>query len=178
MASSLSSFVNNLAEGIHKINCKYKHDETCKTCGIKHKDGNYFLENTNFKDDLIEYRCLCCNNNYQKILSLLEKEDFYSHLNIEDVTDANYMHEKRVCKNFEIKNLGKYHDFYVRSDSLLLADVFENFRNMSLEIYELDPVRFPTTSGLPRQAALKNYKVKLGLLTDTDMLLMVEKSIR
>ena len=78
----------------------------------------------------------------------------------------------------EIKNLGKYHDFYVRSDSLLLADVFENFRNMSLEIYELDPVRFPTTSGLPRQAALKNYKVKLGLLTDTDMLLMVEKSIR
>ena len=54
--------------------------------------------------------------------SLLEKEDFYSHLNMEDNTDADYAHAKRVCKDFEIKNSGKYHDLYVKSDTLLLAD--------------------------------------------------------
>ena len=73
---------------------------------------------------------------------LLEKTDFYSHLNMEDITDANYAHVKRVCKDFEIKTLGEYHDFYVQSDTLLLADVFQNFRNTCLEIYELDPVKF------------------------------------
>ena len=55
---------------------------------------------------------------------LPKKEDFYSHLNIEDITDADYAHSERVCKNFEIENLGKYHDLYVQSDTLLLADVF------------------------------------------------------
>ena len=54
--------------------------------------------------------------------SLLEKEDFYSHLNMEDNTDADYAHAKRVCKDSEIKNSGKYHDLYVKSDTLLLAD--------------------------------------------------------
>ena len=67
--------------------------------------------------------------------SLPEKEDFYSHLNMEDITDADYAHAKRVCKDFEIKNLGEYHDLYVQSDTLLLADVFENFRNMFIKIY-------------------------------------------
>ena len=53
---------------------------------------------------------------------------------MKDITDADYAHAKRVCKNFEVKNLGEYHDLYVQSDTLLLADVFENFRNMYLEI--------------------------------------------
>ena len=97
--------------------------------------------------------------------SLPEKEDFYSHLNMEDITDADYAHAKRVCKDFEIKNLGEYHDLYVQSNRLLLADVFENSRNMCLKIYKLDP-------------AFKKTKVKLDLLTDIDMLLMVEKGIR
>ena len=72
------------------------------------------------------------------------KEDFYSHLNMEDITDADYTHVKRVCKDLEIKNLG---DLFVQSDTLLLADVLDNFRNMCLEIYELDPARFVTASG-------------------------------
>ena len=59
--------------------------------------------------------------------SLPEKEDFYSHLNMEDITDADYAHAKGVCKDFEIKNLGKYHDLYVQSDTLLLAVAFQNF---------------------------------------------------
>ena len=74
--------------------------------------------------------------------SLPEKEDFHSHLNMEDISDANYAHTKIVCKDFEIKNIGEYHDLQVQSDTLLLADVFENFRNMCLEIYELDPAKF------------------------------------
>ena len=56
------------------------------------------------------------------------------------------MHAKRVCKDFEMNNLGEYYDFYVQSDMLLLADVFENFRNMCLEIYEVNPARFLTVN--------------------------------
>ena len=66
---------------------------------------------------------------------------------------------------------------YVQSDTLLLADVFENFQNMLLELYELDPARFLTSSGSAWQAILKKTKVKLDLLTDFDMLLMIEKGI-
>ena len=67
---------------------------------------------------------------------------FYNHLNTEDFTDADYAHVKRVCRDFEIKNLGEYHDLYVQSETLLLGDVIENFRNMCINIYELDPVKF------------------------------------
>ena len=66
--------------------------------------------------------------------SLPEKEDFYSHLNMEDITDADYVYAKKVCKDFWINNLEEYHDLYVQSDTLLLADVFENVRNMCLQI--------------------------------------------
>ena len=96
-------------------------------------------------------------------MSLPEKEDFYSHLNMEDVTDADYALAKRVCKDFEIKNVGKNHDLYVQSNTLLSADVFENFRNMCLEIYELDLVKIFSAPGLAWQAALKKTKVKLKL---------------
>ena len=110
--------------------------------------------------------------------SLPEKEDFYSHLNMEDITDADYTHAKRFCKDFEIQNLGEYHELYVQSDTLLLADVFENFRSMCLEIYELNPAHFLFAPGLAWQAALKKRKVKLDFLTDIDILFMIEKSIR
>ena len=93
--------------------------------------------------------------------SLPEKDDFYSHLNMEDITDADYVHPKRVCKNFEIKDLGQYHDLYVQSHTLLLADVFENFRNIYFKIYDLDPAKFLSAPGLAWQVALKETKVKL-----------------
>ena len=67
---------------------------------------------------------------------------------MEDITDADYVHAKRVCKDSEIKQLGEYHDFYVQSDTFLLADVFENFRIMCLEMYELDPAKFLSVPGL------------------------------
>ena len=72
--------------------------------------------------------------------TLLPKEAFYSKLNLEDITDKDCIHVQKVWDVFEIKNLGEYHDLYVQSDTLLLSDVIENFRNMCLKIYELDPV--------------------------------------
>ena len=73
---------------------------------------------------------------------------------MEDITDADYVHAKRVCKEFETKNLGEYHDLYVQSDTLMLADVFENFRNMCLKIYKLDLAKFLSAPGLAWQADL------------------------
>ena len=67
MASSLSNPINNLSEGIHKVKCKFGHNnKKCETCRIKFKCCDFFVEYTNFKDDLIEYKCLCCNKNYQQ----------------------------------------------------------------------------------------------------------------
>ena len=65
---------------------------------------------------------------------------------MEDITDADYAHAKRICKDFEIKNSGEYHDLHVQSNALLLADVFANFQNMCLEIYELNPAKFSFSS--------------------------------
>ena len=87
-------------------------------------------------------------------------------------------HTRKECKDFEIKNLGEYHDLYVQSDTLLLADVFEKFRNMCLKMYELDPAKFLWARGLAWEAALKKAKIKLNYLTDIDKLLMVQKGIR
>ena len=100
--------------------------------------------------------------------TLPEKEEFYSNLNMEDTTDEDYMHGKRVCKDFEIKNLGEYHDLYLKSDTLILADFFENFRKMCLKIYQLDPAKFLSAPGLGWEAASKNTEVKIELLTDID----------
>ena len=107
-----------------------------------------------------------------------EKEESCSSLNMEDIRDADYMHTKRVCKNFGIKNLGEYHDLYLKSDTFLLADVFEIYRKMCLKIYHLDPVKSISAPALAWQTALKKTEVKLELLTDIDMLSKVEKSIR
>ena len=74
--------------------------------------------------------------------SLPEKEEFFSNLNMEDTRDADYMHAKRVCENFEIKDLGEYHELYLKCDTLLLTDVFGNFKRMCLKIYQLDPAKF------------------------------------
>ena len=81
---------------------------------------------------------------------LPEKEGFYSHLNIEDITDSDYALAKE-CKDFEIKSLGEYHGLYVQSHTLLLTDVFENFKNMCPKIYVLDPAKYRSIPGLAWQ---------------------------
>ena len=110
--------------------------------------------------------------------SFPDREAFYSSLNMEDITDVDHRHAKRVFKNLSNKNLGDYHDLYVQSDTLLLADVFENFRNMCIKVYELDPAHFLSAPGLAWQVCLKKPGAKLELLTDPDILLMVEKGIK
>ena len=97
---------------------------------------------------------------------------------MENIDDIDYRHGNNVFKRFQLKNLGEYHDLYVQSDTLLLADVFENFGNKCLEVYELDPAHFLSLPGLAWQACLKKTNIELELLTDCDMLLMVEEGIR
>ena len=82
-------------------------------------------------------------------------EAFYSNLNLEDIIDEDYTHAQKVWNVFEINNIGDYHYLYVQSDRLLIADVYENFRNMCLNVYELDPVHFGSAPGLVWQAYLK-----------------------
>ena len=110
--------------------------------------------------------------------SLPSKESFYSNLDMENIDDIDYRHGNNVFKRFKLKNLGEYHDLYVPSDTLLLADVFENFRNTCLKVYELDPAYFLSLPGLAWQACLKKTNIKLELLTDYEMLLMVDEAIR
>ena len=97
---------------------------------------------------------------------LPDKEVFYSSLNMEKITDVDYRHAKGVFKNLSNRNLGDYHDLYVQSDTLLLADVFENFRNKCIKIYELDPAHFLSATRLAWKACLKRTEIMLELLTD------------
>ena len=111
-------------------------------------------------------------DNWGKIdeTTLPPKEAFYSNLNLENISDEDYEHAQKVWNISEIKNRGEYHDLHFQSDTLLLADVFENFRNKCIEIYELDPMYFVSAPGLAWQACLKMAEVKLELITDYDML--------
>ena len=110
--------------------------------------------------------------------SLPEKDAFYSNLHMEDITDVDHRHRKRMFKSLNNKNLDVYHDLYIQSDTLLLADIFENFRNMCIKVYELDPAHFLSAPGLAWQDCLKKTEVELELITDVDILLMIEKRIR
>ena len=80
-------------------------------------------------------------------------------MNIEDITDVDYRHANNVFKKSKLKNLGEYHGLYVQSDTLLLADVFENFGNMCIKVYKLDPTHFFSAPGLAWQGCLKKTKV-------------------
>ena len=111
-------------------------------------------------------------------ISLPRKKDFYSNLNMEDINDIDYRHANNIFKRFELENLGQYRDLYVQSDTLLLGDVFENFRDMCIKEYELDPAHFLSPPGLAWQACLKKTNIELELLTDHDILLMVEEGVR
>ena len=113
-----------------------------------------------------------------KETQLPQIEDFYNSLNKTNITKKDYKHAHKVWDTFDIKNLREYHDLYVKSDTIILADVFENFRSTCEKVYQLDPAHFASAPGLAMQACLKKTNVKLELLTDEDMLLMVENGIR
>ena len=109
---------------------------------------------------------------------LPKKASFFSRLNQEKVTDENYQRAQKVWEEFSCQNMGEFHDLYLKTDVLLLADVMESFRKLCEKNYELDPAHYFTTPGLAWDAMLKITEVKLELLDDVDQLLMVEKGIR
>ena len=94
------------------------------------------------------------------------------------ISKEDYQHAQRIWKEFGIRDLGDYHDLYLRTDVVLLANVFEAFRDTCLRHYTLDPAHFYTSPGLAWRACLKHTGIKLELLTDPDMLLMFERGIR
>ena len=109
---------------------------------------------------------------------LPKKEDFYSLLLDEDISDDEYQHTLQVWDAFQIKNVGQYHDLYLKSDVLLLADVFENFRKTCLSHYKLDPCHYLRSPGLSWDVMLKMSKINLDLINDIDMQLFIEKGMR
>ena len=208
MATSLSKLVDNLTDDIHNDKCIKCKSNLCFVRAINEKlifkcidcEKEYEKE---FNNELIErfantYKF--CDNDLNKCIMLLRKgvypyeymdgwdkfnekiipvkELFYSNLTLENISETDYAHANNVFKKFNINNLGEYHDLYVRSDTLLLADIFENFRQSCLKNYELDLAHFVSLPGLAWQACLKKTNVEVELLTDYDMLLMVEEGIR
>ncbi|XP_073230928.1 uncharacterized protein [Porites lutea] len=114
-----------------------------------------------------------------KVETLLPpKEEFYSQLYDEDISDEDYQHAIKVWNTFGCKTIRDYHNLYLKSDVLLLADVFENFRKTCLKHYNLDPAHYYTSPGLAWDACLKETGQQLQLLHDYDMLMMFERGIR
>ena len=109
---------------------------------------------------------------------LPNKKDFFSILNNEHISHEQYNHAQNVWKAFNIKTMGDYHDLYLKSDILLLADVFENFRKTCLQYYKLDPCHYFTSPGLSWDAMLKMTNIKLELMNDIDMFQFIEKGMR
>ena len=109
--------------------------------------------------------------------SLPDKKHFYSELNSKGITDKEYSHAQKVFEEF-CTDIGDYHDLYIQSDTLLFANVFEKFRDTSIEIYGIDPSRLLFEPGFARKACLKRTNVNLELLTNIHMLLMIEEGIR
>ena len=103
---------------------------------------------------------------------------FYSNLNMSSISKEDYQHAQRAWEEFGIHNIGDYHNLYLRTDVILLANVFEAFRDTCIKHYKLDPAHFYTSPGLAWKACLKCTGIKLELLTDPDMLLMFERGIR
>ena len=133
MSSSLDSLVNNLAKGDHKFWGFEEYSD--KQRELLLRKGIYPYEYMNSWDRFNDDR-------------LPPREQFYSSLNMSGVNDKEYEHARNVWKEFGIKNMGEYHDLYLRTDVILLANVFESFRNVCMENYGLDPAHFYTAPGL------------------------------
>ena len=184
MQNSLSSLVDNLSminkERKNKITVsgidnKILINKFFNTCQLCNKDLNKFT--LLLRKGVYPYEYMDSWKRFKEE-SLPDKESFYSELNKEGITDEDYAHAQKVWDALNIKNLGEYHDLYVQSDTALLADVFENFRDKCIEKYELDPAHFLSVPGLGWKACLKKTNVELKLLTDNDMLSMFEEGIR
>ena len=162
MSSSLEKLVNNLSKEALKYTSKmFKGDKL----DLMAQKGVY------------PYDYMDSFNRFEET-QLPNKEDFYSILNDEHISDEDYEHAKRVWNKLKCKTMGDYHDHYLKSDILLLSDVFENFRKTCLEYHKLDPCHYFTSPGLSWDAMLKMTNIKLELMTDIDMFQFIEKGMR
>ena len=161
MSSSLDKLVSNLPRGSFKYTSQVFKG---KKLDLMARKGVYPYD---YMDSFEKFN--------EKLPS---KEDFYSILNNEYISDEDYKHAQNVWNTFKLKSMGEYHDLYLKSDILLLADVFENFRKTCLEYYKLDPAHYFTSPGLSWDAMLKMTNIKLELMTDIDMFQFVEKAMR
>lgn len=109
---------------------------------------------------------------------LPRKSALYFSIDDRELSEADYYHAQFVWKTFETSSLGDYHDLFMETDVILLTDVTENFTNLCLCIYGLDPAQFYTASELAGQAALKMTDIHLELFTDRDMHLFIERGLR
>ena len=109
---------------------------------------------------------------------LPHREKFYSLLTDNNISEDAYSRAENVWNTFNLQNMGEYHDLYLKTDILLLTDVFENFRKTCLTYYKLDPLHYITSPGLAWDAMLKMTKINLELITDIDMQLFIEKGLR
>ena len=162
MGSSLSNLTNNLPESSFNF---IKQEFPNELFNLMRQKGVYPYDYMNSFKMFNE-------------IALPKKEDFYSLLNDEHITDEQYAHAQNVWKKFNLKTMGDYHDLYLKTDVLLLADVFENFRKTCLHYYHLDPCHYFTAPGLSWDAMLKQTDIKLDLIHDIDMNLFFEKSMR
>ena len=162
MSSSLSNLVNNLpAEAFKHTGQVFQGEQL----SLMTKKGVYPYDYMNSFEKFEDNR-------------LPKKEDFFSIMNNEHITDEEYQHAQNVWKTFNLKTMGEYHDLYLKSDILLLADVFENFRKACQQYYELDPAHYFTSPGLSWDAMLKMTETTLELISDVDMFLFIEKGMR
>ena len=162
MSSRLDSLLNNLACGGNEFFGFEDYNESQYKLLIR--KGIYPYE---YRDDWDKF----------KETILPPKEAFYSKLNMSEVSDQDYEHARKVWSDFGIRNLGEYHDLYLCTDVILLANIFEAFRKVCLDNYGLDPAHFYTAPGLAWKACLKKTRIRLELLLDPDMLLMFELGI-
>ena len=109
---------------------------------------------------------------------LPKRDDFYSLLTNEEISESEYAHAQKVWETFGIENMGQYHDLYLKSDVLLLADIFQNFREINLTNSGLDPAHYVSSPGLSWDAMQKMTNVKLDLISDVDMQNFIEKGMR
>ena len=172
MITSLSKSIDKVSEIDRKISYDSLIEKFYNTYQLCNKDLNKFA--LLLRKGVYPYEYMDSWKRFKEE-SLPDKESFYSELNNEHITDEDYAHDQELWDIFKIKNLGEYHDLYVQSDTALLADVFENFRDKCTEIYELDPAHFLSAPGQAWQACLKKNNAELELLTDSDMLIMFEE---
>ena len=144
-----------------------------------HNTKEIFKENENLltRKGVYPYDYVSSNEKLSET-QLPPKEEFYSKLNDEDITDDDYQHAINVWNTFKCKTIRDYHDLYLKSNVLLLSDVFENFRKTCLHHYNLDPAHYYASPGLAWDACLKETGQELQLLHDYDMLMLFEKGIR